>query len=48
MNLQKLLCLSSLLLLGADLSAQQDILRLESKIDRVTVYPGFALIERLV
>jgi uncharacterized protein (TIGR02231 family) len=48
MNLQKLLCLSSLLLLGADLSAQQDILHLESKIDRVTVYPGFALIERLV
>jgi uncharacterized protein (TIGR02231 family) len=48
MNLQKLLCLSSLLLLGADLGAQQDILHLESKIDRVTVYPGFALIERLV
>ena len=48
MNLQKLLCLSSLLLLGADISAQQDILHLESKIDRVTVYPGFALIERLV
>ncbi|MCX8266214.1 MAG: DUF4139 domain-containing protein [Planctomycetota bacterium] len=48
MNLQKLLCLSSLLLLGADLNAQQDILHLESKIDRVTVYPGFALIERLV
>ena len=48
MNLHKLLCLSSLLLLGADLNAQQDILHLESKIDRVTVYPGFALIERLV
>ena len=48
MDLHKLLCLSSLLLLGADLNAQQDILHLESKIDRVTVYPGFALIERLV
>jgi len=48
MNLQKLLCLSSLLLLGTDISAQQDILHLESKIDRVTVYPGFALIERSV
>ena len=48
MNLHKLLCLSSLLLLGADLNAQQDILHLESEIDRVTVYPGFALIERLV
>ncbi|MBC8370456.1 MAG: DUF4139 domain-containing protein [Planctomycetes bacterium] len=48
MNLLKLLCLSSLLMSLASATAQQDSLILQSKIDRVTVYPGFALVERLV
>jgi|GEM_PF-889680 uncharacterized protein (TIGR02231 family) len=48
MNLHKLLCLSSLLLLSVSAGAQQDTLHLDSRIDRVTVYPGFALIERIV
>jgi uncharacterized protein (TIGR02231 family) len=48
MNLHKLLCFSSLLLLSVSAGAQQDTLYLDSRIDRVTVYPGFALIERIV
>jgi uncharacterized protein (TIGR02231 family) len=48
MNFHKLLCLSSLFLFAVPASAQHEILELESKIDRVTVYPGFALVERLI
>lgn len=47
MHLLKLLCLSSLMLPAVSLTAQQDPLSVESKIERVTVYPGFALIERV-
>ncbi|MDP6962942.1 MAG: mucoidy inhibitor MuiA family protein, partial [Planctomycetota bacterium] len=47
MKISMILCLASLLLDINPVIAQQQIVRIDSKIDRVTVYPGFALVERI-
>ena len=48
MTIHRFLCLCVSVIFAASLFGQQAEIALDSTIDRVTVYPGFALVERVV